>query len=529
MHTRRAKRPHNMDEALKRELQHIEDRRQQIYNQLSKDVTESNSTRKRKFRSTSRFDGDYRRRSPSSHRRRSPSLYRRRRYSPQHKKERRDQINDTRSHYRDESPSTQRRGRSRTRDSRKSKESTSRRIQSVVHTPKYSDVKKARNTTDSVRFDITSTYKFDRHLENRYTDEEDSRTSSIQTRNKDLTQHKQEENEISSQVHDEENRYTDEEHSRTSSIQTRDKDLTQHKQEENEISSQVHDEDERQNLIQENSEILVLSAEDLDDVTQNQENSELNSEEECSQPHAEDDGETQQIQDTQIELNTKSEDETLVQEHPETSGFDTETVSKTQIEEKPSWADAVQETVNAVCGIISDSESSEEETTKPRTPTRPADKSNDQFDFTIHPTYFPFAQPPDSHHISLNDLCMSLEQNSSQFTNQEEFINPVQQQELDTESTKLDEGINNITHPTPPQEQNPAKKRKYIKKPTNDVANIKQFYINKFQPYTVDARIRYEHIIEELQKLRENIDRQVITVTSSLDNIISMFGELKLQ
>ena len=490
-----------MDEALKRELQHIEERRQQIYNELS--GTESNNARKRRYRSTSRFDGDYRKRSPSN-RRRSPSSYRRRRYSPQHKRER---IDDTRSHYRDESPSTQR-GRSRTRDSRKSKEYTSRRIQSVVHTSKYSDVKRARNTTDStqgnVRFDITPTYKFDHHLENRYSDEEDSRPSSIQTRNKDLTQHKQEDSEI---------------------------------------SSQVHDEDDTQNIIHENSEILVPSAEDIDDGTQetpelnleDEEETQSSQNQETSQPHAEDDGETQQIQETS-ELNAKSEDGTqkLVQEHPETSEFDTEAVSKTQIEEKPrpSWADAVQETVNAVCGIISDSESSEEETTKPITPTRPADKSNDQFDFTIHSTYSPFAQPSDSQHISLNDLCMSLQQDSHQFINQEEFINPIQQQELDTESTKLNDELNRITQeldPVPSQEQNPVKKRKYIKKPTNEVATIRQFVSKEFTPFKNIANTRYEHIIEELQKLRENIDRQVITVTSSLDNIISMFGELKLQ
>ena len=185
-----------------------------------------------------------------------------------------------------------------------------------------------------------------------------------------------------------ENRHTDEEDSRTSSIQTR-KDLTQHKQEDSEISSQVHDEDDTQNLIQENSEILVLSAENIDDVSQetpelnleDEEETQSSQNQETSQPHAEDDGETQQIQETS-KLNAKSKDGTqkLVQENPETSGSDTEAVSKTQIEEKPgpSWADAVQETVNAVCGIISDSESSEEETTKPLTPTRPSDKNLSQ-------------------------------------------------------------------------------------------------------------------------------------------------------
>ena len=52
---------------------------------------------------------------------------------------------------------------------------------------------------------------------------------------------------------------------------------------------------------------------------------------------------------------------------------------------------------------------------------------------------------------------MSLQQHSPQ------FINPVQQQELDTESIKINEEINGITQeldPVPSQEQNPAKKRK---------------------------------------------------------------------
>ena len=78
----------------------------------------------------------------------------------------------------------------------------------------------------------------------------------------------------------------------------------------------------------------------------------------------------------------------------------------------------------------------------------------------------------------------------------------------------------------PSQEQNPAKKRKYIKKPTNEVAIIRQF-VSK--PFKNISNSRYEHIIEEIQKLREDIDHQVITVTSSLDNIISMFGELILK
>ena len=160
-----------------------------------------------------------------------------------------------------------------------------------------------------------------------------------------------------------ENRHTDEEDSRTSSIQTR-KDLTQHKQEDSEISSQVHDEDDTQNLIQENSEILVLSAENIDDVSQ--ETPELNLEDEeetqssqnheTSQPHAEDDGETQQIR-----IRYRSRQQDTDRRNP-----------------GPSWTDAVQETVNAVCGIISDSESSEEETTKPLTPTRPSDKNLSQ-------------------------------------------------------------------------------------------------------------------------------------------------------